>query len=83
MAAELIILPCDAPVPEDAVRGRKRLKVYEALEAMAVGGSPIEINRSLAATQHYVYRYRVENGRDMAFKVRVSKPGWCRIWRVR
>lgn len=84
MSTEVIILPCDDPVPQDAAKGRPQVvAIRAALAAMSPGGGAIEVNRGLAAAQHHVYRYRVQNGRDMAFKVRTSKPGWSKIWRVR
>jgi hypothetical protein len=80
---ELIIEYVDAPLPEPEPRGgSKRQALFEALGGLIPGGQAIEVNRALKATDQYVYRFRVERGREMRFKIRVSRPGWCRIWRM-
>lgn len=78
----LIIEYCDDP-PPDENRGRKREALYEALMNLQVGGQGIDLNRSLAAATNYVYRFRVERDRELRFKVRATRPGWSRIWRVK
>lgn len=84
MATELIIIPGEYPLPEDLPKGRPRATaIRDALGMLTVGGQSIEVNRHRKAAEHYVYRHRVENGRDLGFKVRASKPGWSRIWRVK
>jgi hypothetical protein len=70
------------PPPPRKLPGRIRGPLWTALAAMNVGGAGIEVNRGKVATDHYVYKFRKEFGRELRFIVRVTKPGWCRIWRT-
>jgi hypothetical protein len=84
MGPELVVEYCDEPLPVNKPRGQPRQEaLYQALGTLEVGGKAIEVNRNVGAAQHYAYRFRVERGREMRFVVRKSRPGWCRIWRVK
>lgn len=72
----------DKPLPERKPARPRRIEVYEALEAMAVGDS-IEVSRNVKSTEQYIYRFRRDKGRDVRFKIRPSgKLGWTDVWRV-
>jgi hypothetical protein len=43
----------------------------------------VEVDRNKRSVQNYIYKFRKLYGKDLAFRVRVSRYGWCKIWRVR
>jgi hypothetical protein len=43
----------------------------------------VEVDRNKRSVQNYIYAFRKLYGRDLSFRVRVTKFGWCKIWRVR
>lgn len=74
-----------APMPERRKGpgrpvGEGRVKIFEALSKLAPGQC-VEINRGKASCEGYAYTYRRAVGMELSFMVRVSRPGWCRIWR--
>ena len=72
----------DVPMPPPKQRGRKRDEIYGALAELPVGRGALEVQGGFKSVLQYVYRYRVEHGRQMSFRVRDVGGGRVRIWRV-
>jgi hypothetical protein len=69
--------------PNQGVPGpRKHEPLYAALADLVVGGPALEVNRGVSAAEGYAYRVRRDRGMEMKFRVRASRPGWSKIWRV-
>jgi acetaldehyde dehydrogenase (acetylating) len=77
----------DEPTPTRIARGRPavgRDTMFTLLGTMEVGGVAIEVNRALRSVQGYVHRFRMRQADvDPQYVLRVGRPGWTKIWRVK
>lgn len=76
----------DVELPANIRRGRPAHDsetMFDLLGTMEVGGKAVEVNRALRSVQGYVQRFRARIDRDAEYLIRVSRPGWTRIWRTK
>lgn len=73
------VIPSDAPLPPR--RPPRSAVLFDALVKLQVGKS-MELNRDYNTAHSYVSRFRALYDRGRKFKVRQTKPGWSRVWRV-
>jgi len=71
----------DAPPPERQP-GVVRDEMFALLGKLLLRQC-VEVDRNKRSVQNYIYAFRKLYGRDLSFRVRVTKFGWCKIWRVR
>jgi hypothetical protein len=75
------------PLPDRIARGRPavdRETMFTLLGTMEVGGAAIEVNRALRSVQGYVQRFRARQADvDPQYLLRVGRPGWTKVWRVK
>ena len=85
--SEIKSVVIDEPTPPRVYRGRPavaRETMFTLLGTMEVGGVAIEVSRALRSVQGYVHRFRTRMADiDPQYVLRVGRPGWTKVWRVK